>query len=730
MPRPGGWNAARNAAVIFTVLAVAFTWPLVRHLSHALPSDLGDPLLNTWILGWDAGRLPHALRGVWDAPIFYPYHGALGFSEHLLGIAVFVAPIIWLTGSAIAAYNVAFILSFTLAGVGMFLLARELTRRDDAAWIAGLAFAFTPARLGHLGHLQVLMSGWMPLALWALHRFLATRSWKSLAAFVSFALIQCLSNNYFIYFLALPAVIVSLQGLYRTRPEHRPAVLAGLSGAAAVVAAALTPIAMQYFRVRRAYGFSRTLSDASFFGADLATYLHGNEGSRPPLVLWRVLPFATKPAGSEGELFMGAMAMLLATAGIVAAGRRWRDPALSNARVYVAVLVAAVVLSLGAAPAAWGVSLPIGDLYRALFQLVPGFDGLRVPARLSVVAALAVAVLASIGAARLFARARPAVARTLFVACAAVIALEGFGAPLTLASVGADGHPDRDAYEWIRDHAPGPLFELPTGDFAAPLLSDLYEYQTLVHHQPIVNGASGYAAALSSLLGTSSSPFYELAWIGDGIRMLRSLGVRTIAVHPLQYADRDLPAPTLAALAADRQVVEHRSFPGVEIYRLAPFDQPDGPEGSAPGGRLRQIPVTAFTATANRSPDRVRLAFDGSLDTRWTTLAGQRGDESFAITLAQPHDVALLRYNQTAPSSGHFPRHLVIRGTDASGVVQTLYDGPILTQLGAALVRDPIAVPIEIALGRNTVTRLTLLQTGTTPDWWSIDELSLWERVY
>ena len=61
----------------------------------------------------------------------------------------------------------------------------------------------------------------MPLALWALHRLLTTRSVKSLAAFVLFALVQCLSNNYFIYFLALPAVIIAVHGLSHARPEHR-----------------------------------------------------------------------------------------------------------------------------------------------------------------------------------------------------------------------------------------------------------------------------------------------------------------------------------------------------------------------------------------------------------------------------------------------------------------------------------------------------------------------------
>ena len=726
-------HGARNAALVFTALAVVFTWPLVHHLSDAIPGDLGDPLLNTWILGWDAQRFRlgvQGLRGVWDAPIFYPYRGTLGFSEHLFGIAMFVAPIVWWTGSALAAYNVAFILSFALAGTGMFLLARDITHRDDAAWIAGLVFAFAPSRLGHLGHLQVLMSGWMPLALWALHRFLATRSVKSLAAFVLFALAQCLSNNYFIYFLALAAAIVAAHGLYRARPEHRLSVLAGLTGAAAVIAGALTPIAIEYFRVRRTYGFGRTLSDASFFGADLGTYLHGNDGTRPPLTLWRFLPFVVKPGGAEGELFLGAAALVLAAAAIVVSYRRWRDPALASARVYGVVLVAAVVLSLGAAPTAWGVSLPIGDLYRALFQLVPGFDGLRVPARLSVVAGLAVAVLAGIGAANLFASVRPAIARALFVVCAAVIALEGCGAPLPMARVGADGHPDREAYEWIRDHAPGPILELPTGDFAAPLQSDLYEYQTLVHHQPIVNGASGYDGALGSFLGGSSSPFYEVASIGEGVRMLRSLGVRTIVVHPQAYADNDLPALTLAALAIDPQVVARRSFPGLEIYRLAPFDARERADGAVAAGQMKEIPLTAFSASANKSPDRVRLAFDRSLDTRWTTSSRQQGDESFVMTFAQPHDVALLRYNLTAPSSGHFPRHLVIQGTNEQGAVETLYDGPVLVQLGAALARDPIAVPMEIALGRNKITKLRLLQTGTTPDWWSIDELSLWERIY
>src|SRR4029079_13629134 len=248
--------------VVFTALAILFTWTLAAHFGDAVAWDAGDPILNAPMLGWDASRLPHALRGVWDAPIFYPYHQTLAFSEHLLGIAVLVVPAYWATHNPLVAYNTALVLSFVLAGLGMFVLARELTGRDDAAWIAGLVFAFMPARMGQISHLQVLMSGWMPLALWALHRFIATTSKTSLAAFATFTLLQCFSNNYFIYFFVVPAAIVAVDGVYKSTAERRRRLVPGLAIAAAVVVCALVPVAAVYFDVRRLFDFKRPLGDA------------------------------------------------------------------------------------------------------------------------------------------------------------------------------------------------------------------------------------------------------------------------------------------------------------------------------------------------------------------------------------------------------------------------------------------------------------------------------------
>ena len=124
----------------FSIAALAATYPLIMHLGSVLPNDLGDPVLNAWILAWDADRLLHGLSGLWAAPMYFPYEATLAYSENLLGIAIFTAPLQWLTGNPVLVYNVAFLASFVLAGTGMYLLATSITGSRAAGLLAGIAF--------------------------------------------------------------------------------------------------------------------------------------------------------------------------------------------------------------------------------------------------------------------------------------------------------------------------------------------------------------------------------------------------------------------------------------------------------------------------------------------------------------------------------------------------------------------------------------------------------------
>src|SRR5438128_11846727 len=76
---------------LYAGIAIVLTWPLAANLTTAV-SDLGDPLLNAWILDWDCYALTHRPLHLFDAPIFYPATFPLAYSEHLVGIALLCLP--------------------------------------------------------------------------------------------------------------------------------------------------------------------------------------------------------------------------------------------------------------------------------------------------------------------------------------------------------------------------------------------------------------------------------------------------------------------------------------------------------------------------------------------------------------------------------------------------------------------------------------------------------------
>src|SRR4051812_19738125 len=202
------WRELSAVALLFVAATLAATFPLIARATYAIPGGLGDPALVTYLLAWDADRMAHGLRGLWDAPFLYPHRHTLAYAEHMFGVALFTAPLQWLTRNAVLVYNVAFVGSYVLGGVGMYALTRELFGRKDAALLAAIAFVFNPYRSSQITHLQVLMAGWMPVALWALHRYFTSGSRRALAGFVMAFVLQALSNGYFLFFFSIATAVV------------------------------------------------------------------------------------------------------------------------------------------------------------------------------------------------------------------------------------------------------------------------------------------------------------------------------------------------------------------------------------------------------------------------------------------------------------------------------------------------------------------------------------------
>jgi hypothetical protein len=712
-------------ALLFALLSLIATYPLVLHLGRALPGDLGDPLLSTWLLGWDADRIRHGLSGFWDAPILFPSRGATAFAEHLLGIAVFVAPVIWLTGNPVLAYDIAFLLTAVLAGTGMYLLARELTGRRDAAILAGLVFAFPPLRTLHVSHLQVLAWGWMPIALWALHRFFAVLKephnptaprWPLTVFAVAFVL-QSLSNGYFIYFLALAAAFVVVRELAAgsLTAANRTRAIGSLAAASVFVLVCVGAVAIGYVSVRRQYGFHRPYGDWTMFSADVRSYLSAPAGVR----VWGA--WLNGDAAAERQLFPGLVA-LLACAAALWPGR----PRRSRVMLYAALGVTALALSLGPEPSAWSHRLLPSGPYLWLVRLVPGMDGLRVPARLSVVVLLAIAVVAAFGFARLMERVPARWQVPLGLLLGAAIVADGWAAPLPLAAIDARGRPgDRGAYRWLARQPPGGALELPILEWSIePTLT--YQYATLSHGHPIVNGYSGYNSPLQEFLGGAASPLVELDRMEDAIELLRAIGVRYVLVHPRDFADPAFGSDTVAAIRA-RPALATEAFRSADVIAFRLSDAMNPADAAVPAGR--RLAPSSFHAQASDAADRLPMLFDGDGDTRWLTGRPQAGDEWIRITFDSPRDISRIEL-QTAPRSfGDYPRALEIDSVGDDGAAAPLYRSPMLVPYGRALAAGGSQPAIVVALPPNRTRTLTIRQTGRTRRWfWSVHELSIFER--
>jgi hypothetical protein len=714
------WIEGFTVVAGFALLAVACTWPLAAQMATALPGDLGDPLFSAWVLGWVSERLRDGLDGFWDAPIFFPAKGTLALSEHYFGVAVLVAPVYWLSGNAVASYNAGLLVAYTLAGCGMYLLARSLTGSRAAAAVAGAIFAFAPYRADHLSHLQVLSSGWTPISLWGLHRFLSHGSRGALVAFAGAFALQALSNGYFLYFLSFAAALVILFHLDAVRARWQ-LVLPQLVAAAVVILLALSPFVWAYLKSRAETGVARTYSDLINFSADAGSYFVPADIVR----VYRWIPdhWLPGPQIPERQLFPGLVALSLALFAF------WKGVDRSGSktiRLYAAIGVLGFLLSLGPEPSFFGSRLgPVGP-YLAFSRVVPGMNGLRAPARSSILVFLSLSVLAAFGAARFFER----LDRKNQLIAGAAIALaavgEGWIAPAPMVPFDPRGRQeDRAAYTWLAGQPAGGTLELPILSWSLhPTLT--YQFATLLHHHQIVNGYSGYGSGLQSFLGGPGSPLNDLARVNRTLRMLSSLGIRYVISHPRDYESPEAGQATLAAMAASDQVARVYDFRTVFVLELKPPSTQSDVEPQPE--RLTLVPHNRWRVAASHALDRLPMAVDDNPDTRWISGKPQSGDEWIQLELHAPADVRVVRIRMARASLGDYPRHVVVEGTDAQGQRTILYNDDVLVPFARGIVAGDRYPPIDLKLPPNRSQTLRIRQTAAIRTWfWSVHELEILE---
>jgi hypothetical protein len=458
----------------FFFVTAYLTWPLLPRMTTALSSS-PDSLLNAWALSWSFHILPRDPLSLFDANIFFPRPETLAYSEHLFGITLVTWPVYAATQNLALTYNTAVFLSFLLSGIGMYLLVRELTSSLWAALASGTIYLAAPYRFGHLLQLQLLTFQWFPFAFWCLLRFLREGRARQLAGIVLFSLLQSLSCNYYMVYLALAVVLfgVSVAVCGRELLSRRKLVLLA-SGALAVFVLSL-PFLLPYAR-NRERGFYRRYEDVVHYSASLRDYVTPSRFNRVPYA--RFVPSQSR---SEKALLPGLAALALAAIGARAGRLRHRPFWL----FCLLLCATAVVLSLGP-ELRWGtnvVPLP----YRFFYRHVPGFDSIRVPARISVLALFGVAALAGLGASVLISKWK----RPFAAALLAILLFEY--RTYSLESAFPEAPRPSAAHLWLaREGARGAVLVLPIHEGAAIGSESLAMVHSTAHFQPLVNGYSGW----------------------------------------------------------------------------------------------------------------------------------------------------------------------------------------------------------------------------------------------
>jgi hypothetical protein len=394
-PHPSTLTPIRATAA-YALIALVFTWPLALGLGRDVPWDLGDSLLNIWILGWDADRLLrfvsgdfNALKGFWNANIFYPEPLTLAYSEHLFAQAVQMLPIYALTKNLILCYNVLFLSTFVLSGLGMFLFVREVTGSARAGFVGGVIYAFAPLRVPQFAHLQVISSQWMPFALYGLRRYFDTRRARPLAGAAAALIAQNLSCGYFLLFFA-PFVILYVVFEIATRQVWRNLrIWMAMLATAAVVFAATVPFLLPYLELRRLGFPPRALTEVETYSADVYSYWT----AAPQLHLWG--PLIQGYPKPEGDLFPSFTALALSAIGLSAGVRAaWKGT--SGRRAAARPALTSLVYVLVAGCTVYAVFVLTILMQRGFSQIGPLPITVRSLGRTSQVLALALAALLAV----------------------------------------------------------------------------------------------------------------------------------------------------------------------------------------------------------------------------------------------------------------------------------------------------------------------------------------------
>jgi hypothetical protein len=554
------------AVLLYLGLAIASTWPLATGLTTRFPlgASRADtvPLFNVWTIWWNADRAAHGFANYWNAPIFHPATNTFAYSEPQ-PMTLVVAPVIWLTGSPVLAYNLYLLLSLTLNGFVGAATLRSFRVRRMVALFGGAVILLLP-----LVHWQSDVVQLVPLwpSLWVLAVFIRmsrrlrfrTGCEAGIALAVTF--LSCGHHGLFL------AILLCGSGWLLITPIRRLKTWGTWGLCGLVAALGVLPVASKLREVAEVRQFERSqesVAKLSLLPGDY-TAARGWQLADPGLLAarsrWRTSPGLLK------------YALALAGLGFGLWRRRTR-----RVTAFLAVFgLLAFALSLGSNLVFFG-----WQPWRTIADLVPGAGQVRSVFRFAFFFQMTVVLLAGSGASLLWSWTRN-LRRRFLPANHAWIATQAAGIALVCVCIASvvevlphrptlgcvpDATSHADWIAFVRNNTPHgravACVPFATGNRVNQFQATMWwMFLGTKHGVPLANGYSGFfPREYFSLRKLVNESFPE-----EGVlRQFEQIGVEFVLVATRQIPSDDLLLETVSSPLLERAF---HGEAGVDVYRI------------------------------------------------------------------------------------------------------------------------------------------------------------------
>lgn len=211
--------------LFYSVVGAVFTWPLIVRMKSGFYGFGNDNWGGIWFINWINKTFWSGESSAVSHDIQYPF-GYEFDDRYIAPYDRLISILFGGIGDGLFAYNLMIFISFPLAGVSMYALARYLTGNRSAAVFAGLVFTVSPFHLAMSMQYPAMACIFpIPLLVLAVIHAVRTRRLRD-AAWAGAALALVWATSYYygwfaIWFLLVFFVAAGLVGLWRSLLKRR-----------------------------------------------------------------------------------------------------------------------------------------------------------------------------------------------------------------------------------------------------------------------------------------------------------------------------------------------------------------------------------------------------------------------------------------------------------------------------------------------------------------------------